>query len=419
MLNSSSAIAAKPALPPAAPPSAQAPLPGMGAAGGPSFAQFLNDQPDLPPAHPDPAPEEPAEAAAAPSAPANATRRPAAPAKPAAPAQVQAPATDAPRATDAAEASDDAGPATKAAAEPDAEASGLNEFTQLIGLALPAPAVQPVPAPVAAAAAAPADDGVVALTAGPRAGRVVVEEEPATAGKPDDSDAPAERRPADSAARGALARAKPVEVGSERAASTRSATGEAPAATAAPAAASPRPAAIDALAPTNFAAVMAQALPGGITAADSAAPATGGRVQAALHSPGFAPELAARVSLLAVDGVQHAELQLNPAEMGPVAVQIVVDGSQAQVSFHALQAETRQALEQSLPDLAAALQGQGLTLSGGGVFQQASQDRKGGDDSGQAAGTRADSSRTTGVDGRASVAAPPVRRSVGLLDTFA
>ncbi|WP_415840432.1 flagellar hook-length control protein FliK [Roseateles saccharophilus] len=125
---------------------------------------------------------------------------------------------------------------------------------------------------------------------------------------------------------------------------------------------------------------------------------------------------------MAVDGVQHAELQLNPADMGPVAVQIVVDGSQAQVSFHAVQAETRQALEQSLPDLAAALQGQGLTLSGGGVFQQAPQQQRGGYDTSaeRGSGTAGAGVAAPGrVGGNSSIDAPATRRTVGLLDTFA
>lgn len=92
-----------------------------------------------------------------------------------------------------------------------------------------------------------------------------------------------------------------------------------------------------------------------------------------LHSPEFAPAMSARLAMLAAEGVQQAQLQLNPAEMGPVSVQITVEGQQAQIAFHAVQADTRQVLEQSLPELAAALRDQGLTLSGGGVFEQSQQ----------------------------------------------
>ena len=48
-------------------------------------------------------------------------------------------------------------------------------------------------------------------------------------------------------------------------------------------------------------------------------------VASPLHGAGFAPEMAARLSVLAADGVQTAQLHLNPADMGPVAVQIVLE----------------------------------------------------------------------------------------------
>ena len=62
-----------------------------------------------------------------------------------------------------------------------------------------------------------------------------------------------------------------------------------------------------------------------------------------LHAPDFAQALGVQLSVLASDGVQHAELHLNPAEMGPVSVQIAIDGTQAQVDFGADMAATRQA----------------------------------------------------------------------------
>ena len=70
------------------------------------------------------------------------------------------------------------------------------------------------------------------------------------------------------------------------------------------------------------------------------------------------------------EGVHHARLELNPAEMGPLTVQIQIDGDRAQVHLAAENAHTRQALEQSMPQLAGGLREAGLTLSGGGVFEQ-------------------------------------------------
>jgi flagellar hook-length control protein FliK len=91
-----------------------------------------------------------------------------------------------------------------------------------------------------------------------------------------------------------------------------------------------------------------------------------------LASPEFAQALGVQMSVLATDGVQRAELQLNPAEMGPVSVQIVIDGTRAQVDFGADMAATRQAIEAGLPELAGALRDAGFTLTGGGVSQHSS-----------------------------------------------
>jgi flagellar hook-length control protein FliK len=109
-------------------------------------------------------------------------------------------------------------------------------------------------------------------------------------------------------------------------------------------------------------------------AATSGAPATAtpfeARLSAALGSLDFAPAFGHQVRVLVQDGVQHARLHLNPAEMGPITVQIALDGQAAQVHLAAEQPLTRQALEQAMPVLASALREGGLTLSGGGVFEQ-------------------------------------------------
>jgi flagellar hook-length control protein FliK len=99
---------------------------------------------------------------------------------------------------------------------------------------------------------------------------------------------------------------------------------------------------------------------------DTPAPAHA-HVAAAVDSPAFAPALATQVRWLVRDGLQHAQLSLNPAEMGPVTVQIVLDGREARIDFRADLAVTRNAIESSLPVLAAALDESGLRLTGGGV----------------------------------------------------
>ena len=101
-----------------------------------------------------------------------------------------------------------------------------------------------------------------------------------------------------------------------------------------------------------------------------------------IDSPDFAQVLGVQLSVLAKDGIQQAELHLNPADMGPVSVQIVMDGTQARVDFGADVAATRHAIEAGLPELASALRDAGFTLAGGGVSQHAGGRREGQSDSG-------------------------------------
>jgi flagellar hook-length control protein FliK len=95
-----------------------------------------------------------------------------------------------------------------------------------------------------------------------------------------------------------------------------------------------------------------------------------------IDSPAFAPALATQVRWWASDGVQQAQLQLNPAEMGPVRVNIVLDGRDARIDFSADLAATRGAIEAALPVLAAALDDGGLKLTGGGVHDGSAQHQR-------------------------------------------
>jgi flagellar hook-length control protein FliK len=104
---------------------------------------------------------------------------------------------------------------------------------------------------------------------------------------------------------------------------------------------------------------------------DLAAPATPVALATPTDSPDFAAALGVQVSVLARDGVQHAELHLHPVETGPVSIRIEIDGTTARIDFGADLAATRHAIEQGLPELASALRDAGLTLAGGGVSQHA------------------------------------------------
>ena len=145
--------------------------------------------------------------------------------------------------------------------------------------------------------------------------------------------------------------------------------------------------------------------------------------EAALHATpdeaAFAPALGAQVALWVKDGVQEARLHLHPAELGPVSVQIALDGQAAHIDFTAAVAATRDSIEQSLPALAAALRESGFTLAGGGVFGG----RSGANDSGR---DRAHAGRgprgAAAIDAEGSgeaVAATPRRWGRSLVDVYA
>jgi flagellar hook-length control protein FliK len=137
-----------------------------------------------------------------------------------------------------------------------------------------------------------------------------------------------------------------------------------------------------------------------------------------LHQPGFAPALGTRITTLIKDGIERASIRLNPAEMGPVAVQLALEGTQVRVEMSADMAATRQVLEQALPSLASAMKDAGFTLTGGGVFQQP-QDRQDAND--RAMGNPSSGMATDGTDAAldAVSAGRGPARPQGLVDLFA
>ncbi len=167
-----------------------------------------------------------------------------------------------------------------------------------------------------------------------------------------------------------------------------------------------------AVVPLSGTALAAAGVPG---AANVGAPAEA-TLQAPPGSATFGAELGARITTFVRQGIEHATLQLNPAELGPVQLQIQIDGSLAAVHLSAELPATRDALEQALPELAGSLRDAGLTLTGGGVFQQPRQDG-GTADPRSGSGTRRSSpdggdDTSAALDATRSAAAAPRRRGV-------
>ena len=190
--------------------------------------------------------------------------------------------------------------------------------------------------------------------------------EPGGAARPAGHDPKAARSNDKAADKGTRESLLPAEAASgERRAAEPAAAAEPP-----PSAAAPLAASGSFALPAGFEPVSGAGAGGtGPTAID--APLLAVPVPVPLESPEFAQAFGLEISVLARDGVQQAELHLNPAEMGPVSVQIVLDGEKARIDFGAQAAATRAVIESSLPELAAALRDAGLTLAGGGVSQHA------------------------------------------------
>ena len=70
------------------------------------------------------------------------------------------------------------------------------------------------------------------------------------------------------------------------------------------------------------------------------------------QAPTFAPALGHQIDVWMKGGVQHAEVQLSPQDLGPIRVKIEMDGAQARVQMSADVQSTRDALQQAMPQLA-------------------------------------------------------------------
>ena len=81
-----------------------------------------------------------------------------------------------------------------------------------------------------------------------------------------------------------------------------------------------------------------------------------------VQDPRFPDALGERVAWLVREGMQSAELTLHPKELGPIRIDLSIDGEAASIGFSAAQADTRGAIEQALPRLREMLADQGLQL---------------------------------------------------------
>ncbi len=83
----------------------------------------------------------------------------------------------------------------------------------------------------------------------------------------------------------------------------------------------------------------------------------------------FSPVMKQQLITMVIQGIQHAEIRLDPPELGHMLVKIQVHGDQTQVQFHVTQPQTRDLVEQAMPRLRELLQEQGMQLADSHVSQ--------------------------------------------------
>jgi flagellar hook-length control protein FliK len=143
------------------------------------------------------------------------------------------------------------------------------------------------------------------------------------------------------------------------------------------------------------------------------------------QSPAFAPALGQQIEVWMRDGVQHAEVQLSPQDLGPIRVKIALEGAATRVEMSADVASTRDALQQALPQLSEALGQVGLSLAGGGVSDQSASQSQGQFHADAGGPARAGATRgtaggdDTAIDFGSSTSAPRAAQRRGLLDMYA
>ncbi|RTR32571.1 flagellar hook-length control protein FliK [Shewanella atlantica] len=83
----------------------------------------------------------------------------------------------------------------------------------------------------------------------------------------------------------------------------------------------------------------------------------------------FSPVMKQQLMTMVSQGVHHAEIRLDPAELGQMMVRVQVQGDQTQVQFQVSQHQTRDLIEQAIPRLRDLLSEQGMQLTDSHVSQ--------------------------------------------------
>lgn len=161
----------------------------------------------------------------------------------------------------------------------------------------------------------------------------------------------------------------------------------------------------------------------GMTNALSASPiaqaaTTQATISTPLTQPQWADDFSQKVTWMATQRTQSAQLHLNPAQLGPLEVSLKLNGDQATVQFTSAHAAVRDAIEQSIPRLRDMLADSGISLGNTTVSDQAPREQE---QRGRTAGSTGDRNGVESIEAdtvQMQTTTTRVSRHDGVVDTF-
>jgi flagellar hook-length control protein FliK len=147
-------------------------------------------------------------------------------------------------------------------------------------------------------------------------------------------------------------------------------------------------------------------------------------IPAPINDPRWAQQFGERVVWLARGDVQNAQINISPAQLGPIQINISLNGDQMTAHFVAAHQEVRQALEDAMPRLREMLSGAGINLGQSNVGSQTQQQQQAQQESAQ------QTASAPRFDGEDAILSPdqqthsaksglPTQHGRGLVDLFA
>jgi flagellar hook-length control protein FliK len=163
----------------------------------------------------------------------------------------------------------------------------------------------------------------------------------------------------------------------------------------------------------------AAGMPNALSASAPASQTTATQVSIStpFNQPQWADDFSQKITWIATQRTQSAQLHMNPAQLGPLEVSLKLNGDQATVQFTSAHAAVRDAIEQSIPRLRDMLADSGISLGNTTVSDQAPREQQ----NGQAGRTTSDNSNavdSTEVDAAHMQTTTRLSRHDGVVDTF-